>query len=656
MSGIFGLFNQDGAPVSDGELGNMASLLERRGPDRPGRWRDGAIGLGHTLLATTPEAVFEHLPLKHAETGCVITADVRLDNRAELLAALDIEARAPSIGDAEIILTAYLAWGEPCVERLLGDFAFAIWDPRRRKLFCARDHFGMRPFYYHHTSGRFLAFASEPRAILVLPQTPYRINEGRIADFLVTQLEGIDKTSTFFEEVYRLPPAHMLTVTPSGMTLRRYWTLEPGPELRLPSNEAYAEAFLDVFREAVRCRLRSAGPVGSMLSGGMDSGSVVAVAREILAEEGRGPLPTFSAVGPDPETCIETRTIHAALKMNGLDPTLVSYDRLQEGMPELAELMWNLDEPFDSYMTMVRAVYLSAHRAGLKVVLDGVVGDVVLSEGTQMARLIRRGRWRQAWQEAAGQERFWGQAYPAWRGFYRAMRTALAPNSVRRLRQRWLEPFRYRSRVDELCRTTLISRAFADRVNLYERMRRPAESGTKPFPEPYGRERARAIDHPHTVAARERYDRIASALAIEPRDPFLDRRLVEFALRLPGDQKLRDGWPKVILRRAMAGRLPDAVRWRIGKEHLGWRFNTELTETSEWRRLNASLVFEERLAPYVDLRQYESSKRRQTPEDSETLHYEVWLGQHLAGWLDRHRCRRRVIPAVPVSYTATGKH
>ncbi len=393
MSGIFGLFNQDAAPVRRQELANMASLLERRGPDRTGLWHEGDVGLGHTLLATTPESVFEQLPLRHAESGCVITADVRLDNRPELLAGLGIAERSADIGDAEIILLAYLTWGEACVQRFLGDFAFGIWDPRTSKLFCARDHFGMRPFYYHHTPGRFLAFASEPRAILVLPQTPYRINEGRIADFLVSQLEGIDKTSTFFEEVYRLPPAHTLTVTPDHFAVGRYWTLEPGPELRLPSDQAYAEAFLEVFTEAVRCRLRSAGPVGSMLSGGMDSGSVVAVARELLAQEGRGPLPTFSAVGPDPATCVETRTIHAALTMDGLDPHLIRYDQLDSLMPELEELTWSLDEPFDNHMTLVRAVYLAAHREGLKVLLDGVGGDVVLAEGSHLARLLRRGRW-----------------------------------------------------------------------------------------------------------------------------------------------------------------------------------------------------------------------------------------------------------------------
>ncbi len=588
VSGIFGLFNQDGAPVSDGELGNMASLLERRGPDRTGQWRDGAIGLGHTLLTTTPEAVFERLPLKHAETGCVITADVRLDNRAELLAALDIEARAPSIGDAEIILTAYLAWGEGCVERLLGDFAFAIWDPRRRTLFCARDHFGMRPLYYHHTPGRFLAFASEPKAILVLPQTPYRINEGRIADFLVTQLEGIDKTSTFFEEVYRLPPAHSVSVTPERMQIRRYWTLEPGEELRLRSNEAYAEAFLEVFTEAVRCRLRSHGPVGSMLSGGMDSGSVVAVAKDVLADQGRGPLPTFSALGPDPETCVETRTIHAALTMDGLKPHLIRHDRLDELLPELEGLTWNLDEPFDNHMTLPRAVYLAAHRAGIKVLLDGVAGDVVLGEGSHIARLIRRGRWRTAYREAVGQQRFWGDAYPAWRELYRGARSAAAPNSLRRLHQLALHSRRLRQRLEKNIETSLIDRDFAQRVRLSERLRALDGYSSGGLSSAYSMERARSVDHPYVTVGRERYDRVASAVSVEPRDPFLDQRVVALCLALPGEQKLANGWPKIVLRRAMTGRLPDAVRWRTGKEHLGWAFTQALIavrrrSVAQWR-------------------------------------------------------------------------
>ena len=486
---------------------------------------------------------------------------------ASFFVDLDLQgAELTRLGDAGLILRAYQEWGERCPERLLGDFAFAIWDARAHRLFCARDHFGVRPFYYFHGPGRLFAWASEPRAILTLGEVPHRINEGRIADVLVDQLEGIDKTSTFFEDVFRLPPAHSLTVTPDGMRRQRYWTLEAGPELRLGSDEAYVEAFLDVFQEAVRCRLRGAGTVGSMLSGGMDSGSVVAVARELRAKAGEGPLPTFSGVGPDPEDCVETRTIQAALTMDGLASHAVSHACLDEVLPELQELTWSIAEPFDGQMTLGRSVYLDARRHGVKAILDGIDGDTVLSEGSHITRLIRRGRWLTAYREAVGQDRFWGGYYPAWRELARGARSAFAPMPVRRL-NRALHGDRG-AQVKRNIESSIINPEFARRVDLGGRLRALAAHAGPGLPEDLGQERARALDHPYLTVGLERYDRVASALAVEPRHPFLDLRVISFCVALPGDQKLDRGWPKAILRRAMAGRLPDAVRWRRGKEHL----------------------------------------------------------------------------------------
>jgi asparagine synthase (glutamine-hydrolysing) len=635
MSGIFGIFNQDGAPVRAGDLNAMASLLARRGPDGTGIWNGASVGLGHTLLATTPELVFERQPWRHAGSGCTITADVRLDNRPELLSALGLSDRAGITGDAELIVAAYLAWGEDCLDRLLGDFAFAIWDPRRHRLFCARDQFGMRPLYYHHSPGRFLAFASEPRALLALPQVPYRINEGRIADFLVSQLEGIDKTSTFFEEVFRLPPAHALSVTPEGVRQWRYWALEPGPELRLATDQDYAEAFLEVFTEAVRCRLRSPGPVGSMLSGGMDSGSVTAIARGILAETGQGPLATFSAVGPDPETCVETRTIHAALSMGGLDPHLVSCADLDPLMPELELLTWQLDDPFDSSMTLIRAIYLAAHAQGLKVLLDGVAGDTVLSEGPHISRLLRAGHWWTALRETAGQRLFWGNGYSVWSSLGRSARTAFTPSLLRQ----WVKqhPLHDRRRVQKNLRHSLIHPDFADRVDLAKRLRILDTQGDHTgLLASHARERAAAIEHPYLTVGRERYDRVASAVAVEPRDPFLDRRVVAFCLSIPAGQKLQQGWPKAILRRAMAGKLPDAVRWRRGKQHLGWNFTKALMarmqdrmqiDIKATRNMLISAVKPEMVAQLTCL-----DSRDGNAEGAESLYEAV----HLAIWLDRH--------------------
>lgn len=161
----------------------------------------------------------------------------------------------------------------------------------------------------------------------------------------------------------KLPFAHSLTIgSAPELTISHYWTLEPPPPLRLDSDEAYAAAFLEIFTEAVRSRLRSAGPVGSMLSGGMDSGSVTAIAAELLGGQGNGPLPTFSAVGPDPVTCIETRTIRiAAESIAGLDPHFINYADLQPYRSDLIRL-WDGSHPFDSHMTLIRALYLAANR------------------------------------------------------------------------------------------------------------------------------------------------------------------------------------------------------------------------------------------------------------------------------------------------------
>ena len=271
MSGICGAWTLDGS-VTD--LGPVLTLLERRGPDGTRHWKEGGVALGHTLLATTPEALVEKLPLTDLTSGCTITADVRLDNRETLMAELGLTREARTIGDGELILRAYLKWAEDCPKQLLGDFAFAIWDPRAQKLFCARDHMGMRQFNYCHVPGELFTFATEDTALLAVDRVPKTLNEDRIAD-LIVDLECVNTTSTFFAHVHRLPAAHTLVVEASRYIIRRYWTLRPPTPLRLASDDLYAAAFLKIFTEAVRCRLRSAGGVGAMLSGGLDSSSIV---------------------------------------------------------------------------------------------------------------------------------------------------------------------------------------------------------------------------------------------------------------------------------------------------------------------------------------------------------------------------------------------
>ncbi|MGI9222756.1 MAG: asparagine synthase-related protein, partial [Woeseiaceae bacterium] len=481
MSGICGLFNLDHSPVAESDVRAMSSMLAQRGPDRTNHWQLESIGLAHTLLATTTELQFERQPFTHAETGCVITSDVRLDNRDDLIKSLVPGRRPETIGDAELILLAYLAWDEACLDRLLGDFAFAIWNPRKRKLFCGRDHFGMRPLYYHHAPGKRFVFASSARAILVLPQVPYKLNEGRIADVLVSQLQWIDYTSSFFEEVYRLPPGHKAVVSHTGLRITEYWKPSPGPDPGPMSDDDYRECFLEIFTRAVDARLRApAGTVGSMLSGGMDSGSVVAVAKNLLSHRGEGPLPTYSAVSGQYETsapigCAESSAIYATIPSPLIRPSLI-YPGSSEQDSKL--MLSSYDEPFDTSYMFLRLLYRTASDQGVRTILDGGGGDVVLNEGSYIARLIQRGKLKSALAEIIAENRhFRGRAWSP--SLIRYPAHVILPRTVKN----FLRDIRNRNREKVFLDESLISEDFANRINLasrFERMRQTFPHAREP--------------------------------------------------------------------------------------------------------------------------------------------------------------------------------
>ncbi len=598
----------------------MCKALQRRGPDGTGTWVGECAALGHTLLATTPESLVERLPLTHAESACTITADVRLDNREELLAALNLTGETRVIGDGELILLSYLRWGEDCPKHLLGDFAFAIWDERRQQLFCARDHMGMRQLIYHHQPGRHFIFATEVESVQAHLGVPRKINEGRVADFL-DGLEAADLTSTLFEEIFRLPPAHWMRASANGITLGRYWQLQPAPLLHLPSDEAYAEAFLGVFTEAVRCRLRSAGPIGSMLSGGMDSGSVAAVAASLLRESGNSPLQCFSAVGPDPGACVETRCIQASAINPDIQATFVDFCQLEGFIDELQRL-WAESEPFDWHMTLIRAVYVAGHRAGIKVMLDGVAGDSVTSPGNLIALFVRRGQLRRAAREAIAVARFYGPPLRGWRLLLAANWAAWAPGWLRRLRKRMLQGW-------SAPRHPLLSSQLARKYDVAKRRRGvDGDFGTvRPYEQAH---RRRLAVHHYIVVARERYDRVAAALAIEPRDPFMDIRLISFLLSLPPEQLQKNGWPKLVMRHAMAGRLPTEVIWRRGTRHLGIEFTNAL-----WQHSQTSLaVWPHLLRPFVNARVLATYVKSQFTEMDRERKFKLTV---LSSWLARNQ-------------------
>ena len=248
MSGIAGLYQITGQ-LDSSLIERMASIMAHRGPDGIAHWQNEAsnhgIALGHCSLITTPEAENETLPLHSAACGLTLTCDARLDNRAELIAELSDElqrlqvlAEPPQVlaaplqdeivGDGALILASYLRWGEDCAAHLLGDFAFALWDENQQRLFCARDHVGAKPFYYHHAPGALFAFGSEIKAIFELPDVPRARSEKRIAEYLIFAFA--DYENTFYEEIMRLPAAHTLTVSRDAFKVQRYWGFARGAD------------------------------------------------------------------------------------------------------------------------------------------------------------------------------------------------------------------------------------------------------------------------------------------------------------------------------------------------------------------------------------------------------------------------------------------
>src|SRR5581483_10033301 len=282
LSGLAALFHRDGRPVHRSDIRAMLDAIAYRGPDGTGCLVAGAIGLGYAKLAITPEEAHEQQPLVSPRTGCVVVADVRLDNRAELLARLS--ARLPATtSDAELILQAYETWGVDAPTRLLGDFAFIVWDPRHQRLVAARDTSGQRWLYYRADERTFAA-GTEIHQLFQDPAVPVVPNEASIRHLLVPYTmfrNEKERPETYYEGVYSVQAGHTLVVEQQAVRERRYWQLEPQGELRYRTADEYAEHFRALFFDAVRARLRSAGPVGVMLSGGMDSSSIACSAQEL---------------------------------------------------------------------------------------------------------------------------------------------------------------------------------------------------------------------------------------------------------------------------------------------------------------------------------------------------------------------------------------
>lgn len=630
MSGITGIFQRDGQPVDRDVLQRMTDAMHRRGPDRRAIWVEGSIGFGHAALFSTLEAERENQPTT-LDGQVWITGDARIDEWDDLRRKLEVkgETLSASVTDIELILRAYRVWGTACVDHLLGDFAFVIWDSREQCLLCARDHSGVKPFYYH-LSDRLFVFGSEMRALLAMPDVPQRLNEARVADAIVDETEGVDHTSTFYLDIQRLPRAHSMVIDRTSTQQRRYWSLDSTREIRLKSDQEYAEAFLDVFRKAVICRLRTPERVGSMLSGGVDSSSVVAVARQWLKATGQAPLRTFSGIHT--EDNLETRTIRQVVAQGDVQPHFVKVEEFEQFLPAFHSFDERGDELFDYAMHIIQLMDILAHRQHMKALLDGMPGDNITAVGSNyITWMLRDFKLVSAIRECRAWEQMWGENF--WSVLMLHAKAAYFPQWLRAIKWRLTchDPHQYGALIAE----TLIDPEFARRTNLLERF--TAYYAHVDVRCTTREQHRRWLDHGMLPVAYERYDRVAARHSIEPRHPYADRRVIEFCLALPAAQKNHLAWAKVINRRALAPLLPAEVVWRSQKDSLDFTF------AQERYRLQAQKIFyalrsrsADRLYSYVDKGKMQALLA-QPPAFTSPQIFHILMLRSMMIWLEQYR-------------------
>lgn len=540
MSGLVGILNLDGAPVDRALLERMTRFLAFRGPDAQEVWCDSPVGLGHALLQITSGTPLEKQPAE-LDNRLWIVADARIDARAELIDELKSKSRAADSlsllsPDAELILHAYDVWGENCVQHLLGDFSFAIWDARERSMFCARDQFGVKPFFYAQI-GPCIILSNTLDCIRQHPTVSSRLNEVAIADFLLFEMNQ-DPTITSFSDIHRLPPAHILTCRQDKLTVRRYWELSVTTPILFRRDEEYIERFRELLDVAVADRLRT-GSAGVLMSGGLDSTTVAASAKRFLAFNQRPAdlcayTDVFEKLIPDEERHYATlvaETLKIPIEFLGCDHWKIfeGAARPEFYTPEPTHTAWPGTSGDELRPVAVRS----------RVALTGLGGDPALCGriSVHFGQLMKTMQFGRALADAA--------RFLAVEGRFSRLY----------LRTRW--GILFASKKHRATYPPWLAENFEKRLSLRDRW----ESLTRPIAplEAVRPEAQNGMADSMWPNLFEAYDAGFSGVSVDVRHPIFDLRLVNFLLALPRLPWCSD---KELLREAARGILPDSVRLR----------------------------------------------------------------------------------------------
>jgi asparagine synthase (glutamine-hydrolysing) len=556
MSGFVLTYHRDGTPVDRLNLTGMITTLKHRGPDGQDVSCRQNIALGHQHFWTTPEEVGERQPLWTNDGRFGLVFDGRLDNRDELLPALGLYGNAARhTSDATLVLRCYEKWDEQCFGRFLGPFALVIYDKARQRVVCARDPLGDRTLFYYLDDRIFLA-ASEEQALLDHPAVSDELDETTLAYYFAVRVPGDGRT--FFKGVHELLPAHTLTVHVEQVRKQRYWDVDPEARLSYRSDAEYGDHFRELLDTSVRRCLRTVGRPGIMMSGGLDSASVAALAARQLVGAGRSErLCTLSWVFDHFTECDERSYMDPLVARYGLNTIRVKGDD-----------DWPLREPFPTdvfnpghphvnpYHLLKRRLYQAAHDNQVRVLLTGAFGDELYS-GAQdwLLDLILEHRHSEASSEFLQLVRRFG------------FKRVLASRSLRRVGG-WL--LGYEPGTQRRLRLPGVRRPEqAPWLTGYARQLLP-----DPDADPIIAGKARRPDQRRVLlgmygaSGATGETATASRFAIEHRYPYRDRQLIQFMLAIPAYQLYKRQRYKHILRSGMADLLPDAILSREGSTSL----------------------------------------------------------------------------------------
>lgn len=566
MCGIAGIYRRKTPdPLDPARVAAMCDKLIHRGPDDYGYLhydtRDGDFAfveeglaprprdvcLGHRRLSIIDLSRDGRQPMLNRNGDIAIVYNGEIFNYLELRGELaDRGYSFRSHTDTEVILHAYEEWGEHCVVRFNGMWAFAIWDQRTRAMFCSRDRFGIKPFYYRLDASAFV-FASEIKGILPALDDRPRANHAVIGDYLI---DGslCRNSDTFFETINRLPPAHNLVVRADGSRITRYWDYPAAGEF---DDRQPVETFGELLRDSVRLRLRSDVPVSVALSGGIDSSSILALAAG-FPESHR--LKAFTAVFPG-EPYDESGYAQIASEASGAELHCLDY-QAPDLVGDLKQVIWSMDYPALDGQVISRWRLMSLASRHVKVVLEGQGADEML--GGYVARYFSA----HLFDQLAGMRTKRGDST------LRQNATAFLEVNRRYGRRAYAGLFRQMAPASMLLWARRSLEAGGD---VYAREFIRANPGRlDPAPTKIFHDRLTSLmhaDHATTVLPMllKFGDALSMASSVESRVPFLDHRLVEFVFRLPARYKLDGAVSKGILRAAVAGLVPEAIRSRNDK-------------------------------------------------------------------------------------------